>query len=329
MVVKLWYNAEKVKKMKNIFFILLLLNLITPAPAQLMVPVIQYQLLWDNDVFMTTDHYYTQGLGFRMYDPFLSNNPVNLILLKTGGYDRIVHGLSVLQQTYTPKDIRSDEIQYNDRPYAGVLLVTSGVTSSTLDKKRIYHSELDLGVMGPASGAGKVQYYYHDITDNPLPNGWHYQQYNWPVINYNFTAFQQIHSTNLFEAFAKGRLRAGTLHDDANMGLLVRFGKMDSYMQSLGVNVSSISSKWRYYIEAEPSMRFVAYNATLQGGWYRNRNIHYIPFNDLSYAVPNFRAGVTAIYQVFGLKFDLNYTGKEFKEGTHHWFHNITLFLSF
>jgi len=93
-----------------------------------------YQLGWDNDVFMMTDYYYTQGINFTTYHPFFRHNPLNLVLIKPKRYTHLVNGFSASQKTYTPKDIKSNEIQYADRPYAGVLTFTSHVRVANADK---------------------------------------------------------------------------------------------------------------------------------------------------------------------------------------------------
>ncbi|MCU4174925.1 lipid A deacylase LpxR family protein [Marinilabiliaceae bacterium N1Y90] len=288
-----------------------------------------YKLGWDNDVFMMTDYYYSQGLSFHFYNPLLKHNPVNLILLKPKQYDKVIYGFMIDQRTYTPQDISSDVVQYSDRPYAGVLLLTSKSIAANTDKGWMFASELDIGVMGPASGAGHVQYRYHDLSNNQLPNGWVYQQYNWPVINYNFEASKELYSSNSFELYGKGKARVGTLHDDASVSMMLRVGKMESYMESLGLPLQSNSKNWQLYFSAEPSLSYVAYNGTLQGGWHRNPKIHYLEYSEMSPIVARVRTGVGLVYKSFGLSFDLFYNTKEFKTGTDHWYHSTRLFITF
>jgi len=309
--------------------ILMFFVLLCTAQSQQLLSNKSYQLGWDNDVFMMTDHYYTQGMVFGSYHPFFKYNPVNLLLLKPKDYSKIAFGFSGYQKTYTPKDINSDEVQYADRPYAGVLIFTSHSRAANEEKGWIFNTELDIGVMGPASGAGQVQYHYHELTENQLPNGWHHQQYNWPVLNYNFEASKMIYSSSLIDLYAKGSTRIGTLHDDASVGLLFRFGKMDSYMQTLGLPLLGSGANWQMYFNAEPTLSVVGYNATLMGGWYRNTKIHYVEFNDMSKVVGRFRSGFGLSYKSFGLLFDVILQSKEFKEGTHHWYTSTKLFLTF
>lgn len=288
-----------------------------------------YQLGWDNDVFMMTDYYYTQGMSFGTYHPFFKNNPINLVLLKPKDYEKATQGFSVYQRTYTPKDIKSDEVQYFDRPYAGVLVFTSQSRALNKETGWLFSSEIDLGVMGPASGAGQVQYRYHEWSDNTLPNGWHHQQYNWPIINYNFTAYKALHQTKGFELFAKGAARVGTLHDDASVGVLLRAGNMDDYFNTLGLPLFNYSRDWQLFFNTEPTLTVVGYNATMMGGWHRNEKIHYINFEEIEKIIGNWRTGIGVSYKSFGINFDVILQSREFKSGTHHWYTSTKLFLSF
>ncbi len=288
-----------------------------------------YQLGWDNDVFMMTDYYYTQGMSFSIYHPFFKRNPVNLILLKPKDYEKAVYGFSAFQKTYTPKDIKSDEIQFADRPYAGVLVFTSHSRAVNRDKGWLYNSELDLGVMGPASGAGDVQYRYHEWSENQLPNGWQYQQYNWPVINYNLDAYKAVYQSAGLEMYAKGGVQLGTLHDNASLGLMFRTGKMDDYFMSMGLPLVDSKSKWQLFFSTEPTLTVVGYNGTLMGGWYKNEKIYYIEFEEMSKLIGKWRSGIGASYKSFGLSFDVILQSKEFKTGTHHWYTTTKLFLNF
>lgn len=288
-----------------------------------------YQLGWDNDVFMMTDYYYTQGMSFGTYNAFFKYNPVNQILLRPKGYNRVTYGFSGYQKTYTPKDLKSDLVQYSDRPYAGVLVFTSHSRAANDETGWLYSSELDIGVMGPASGAGQVQYRYHEFSDNTLPNGWHHQQYNWPVLNYNFKASKQIYKANNFDLHASGAARIGTLHDDASVGVLFRAGKMDDYMESLGLPLMGADNKWQMYFNTEPTLTVVGYNATLMGGWHRNEKIHYVEFNELQKVIGSWRTGLGVSYKSFGINFDVILQSKEFKAGTHHWYTTTKLFLNF
>ncbi|MCT4590762.1 MAG: lipid A deacylase LpxR family protein [Carboxylicivirga sp.] len=314
---------------RHMMMFALLVLTIGPLLGQQTRPEKFYQLGWDNDVFMMTDYYYTQGLSFGTYHPFFQNNPVNLVLLKPKDYEKVVYGFSVFQRTYTPKDIKSDEIQYADRPYAGVLVFTSHSRAINKERGFLYSSELDLGVMGPASGAGKVQYRYHEWSDNTLPNGWHNQQYNWPVVNYNLSLYKSLVNLPGLELYGKTSARIGTLHDDASVGFLLRTGKMGNYLDSHGLALNNYAGDWQLNLSIEPTLTVVGYNATLMGGWHRNEKIHYVEFSEMNKIIGKWRTGIGASYKSFGLNFNVILQSKEFKSGSHHWYTSTSLFFNF
>ncbi len=285
---------------------------------------------WDNDVLLTTDKYYTQGMKFDVYTPFLRYTPVNYILIKPKTYDNITYGLRLNQETYSPIDILSTEIQSNDYPYAGVLMLSSSILASNKEKGLLYKSELDLGVMGPYAGAGEVQYYFHYLINDFLPQGWDNQQCTWPVINYNFQLSKEIYANKYSELIAIGGFKVGTLHASAEAGIKFRAGAKDSYISSLGNRfVSESSQKWQYYFEIEPSVEFVAYNAILQGGWFSSSNDIYVVSNDISKIVLKNRLGLGVKYKSFGFDLNMYFMTNEFEKGGNHLYHNFRFYVPF
>lgn len=285
---------------------------------------------WDNDVLLTTDKYYLQGMKIDFHSDYLKYNPINYILIKPKSYDNISYGLSLSQETYTPQNIQTTDVQYNDYPYAGVLLLNSSVVASNQEKGLLLKSGLDLGVLGPYSGAGEVQYYFHYIINDFLPQGWDNQLCTWPIINYNFEASKEVFTSNLAELIAFGAIRAGSLHDDIGLGFNLRLGKMQPYILSLGnLSAEGYSHKLQYYFELEPSLNFVAYNATLQGGWMPDPDHYYVKAADLTNIVFKSRIGLGVKYKSFGLDLNLYYSGKEFEQGESHLYHNFRFYIPF
>ncbi len=285
---------------------------------------------WDNDVLLTTDKYYSQGMKIDYHSSYLKYNPINYILIRPKSYDNISYGLSLSQEIYTPQNIQTVDVQYNDYPYAGVLLLNSGVTASDGEKGLLFKSDLDIGVLGPYSGAGKVQYYFHYMINDFLPQGWDNQLCTWPIINYNFELSKEVFTSNYAELIAIGAVRAGTLHDDMSLGFNFRIGEIQPYISSLGnLSAEGYSQKWQYYFELQPSVNFVVYNATLQGGWMPDPDDYYLPASDLTNLVFKGRLGLGVKYKSFGLDLNLYYSSKEFNQGGNHLYHNFRFYIPF
>jgi hypothetical protein len=146
--------------------------------------------LFENDVFVNTDRQYTHGWNLiwtsRNYG---RNNPKPkwsrpffgmLLLLDRSGS---LHNLSftLRQDIYTPGNLRRSKLIPDDRPYAGVLLVSAGFH---LKNERILTSlNCDVGIVGPGSQAQVTQNNIHDLIDAPHAGGWHHQLKDEPIVN--------------------------------------------------------------------------------------------------------------------------------------------------
>lgn len=94
---------------------------------------------------------------------------------------------SVGQNIYTPDDISVTELIPGERPYAGWLyggigFVSKNSYTSRPDREynRIDNFEINIGVVGPASGGGWIHRNWHDLFDMPEPRGWAHQLRNEP-----------------------------------------------------------------------------------------------------------------------------------------------------
>ncbi len=139
-----------------------------------------FSVTWENDVFAGSDDNYTNGIRLAMVGAendvprWLERSANSLPFFDESGNKRWEFALG--QNMYTPKNYQLRAAQPNDRPYAGWLYGSAGVTSdtgTTLDNFR-----MTLGVVGPASGAERVQETVHDLIGSDHPQGWHHQLEN-------------------------------------------------------------------------------------------------------------------------------------------------------
>ncbi|MEZ4874251.1 MAG: DUF2219 family protein [Flavobacteriaceae bacterium] len=105
----------------------------------------------DNDFLVISDRYYTFGL-FLNYTMALDKGLVN------NGNEQLYFTLS--QQAYTPSNIETQSITEMDRRYVGYLALETGW--STVVASSLYRANIQMGLLGPASGVGKFQQWYHD-----------------------------------------------------------------------------------------------------------------------------------------------------------------------
>lgn len=101
------------------------------------------------------------------------------------GFNTDTVGIVLGQNIYTPEDLSQSALIPNDRPYAGWLYLGfeffheqkdrqfAGFQADSLDTV-----EVDLGLIGPASGAEKSQREWHDFIGDEDPKGWDNQLHN-------------------------------------------------------------------------------------------------------------------------------------------------------
>ncbi len=140
---------------------------------------------FENDVFANKDSGYTSGthIGWlgseindydlnksvNVYGHFMKNLVASLPSLSLNNQKKHHAGISIYQMIFTPTDISKTEVDYNDIPYSGSLL--SSFFFFEWDSESYHEYSLDIGIVGPNSGAEWVQNTFHKVAGKK-PNGW-------------------------------------------------------------------------------------------------------------------------------------------------------------
>lgn len=147
-----------------------------PAQPEYGILVLEFE----NDMFAGEDRYYTNGVRAGWITP---DAGVPGLLRDLGelvpffpGVGELKASWSIGQSMYTPRDIRAEEPDPDDRPYAGWLYVSGGIAEET--GQRLDRLQLTLGIIGPASVAETTQKEIHRLVGSPLPRGWDHQLKN-------------------------------------------------------------------------------------------------------------------------------------------------------
>ena len=135
---------------------------------------------------------------------------------------------------FTPDDIRSAEPQYDDRPYASILYLTSRKQTVSSDARSAMTSELALGVLG-LSIADAVQTSIHEqLQDYPgdtpySPNGWHLQVSDGgePTFRYSLAWQDLLADTGYFDLQWIRQANVG-YYTNAAVGAAFRVGAIES-----------------------------------------------------------------------------------------------------
>jgi hypothetical protein len=296
------------------------------------IPVVSKDRLitatFNNDVMLHLDYYYTNGLRIDYIDPALVKSPFGYLMLPYRNHSVNYHGISVVQDIYTPIVLDTAAIQYGDRPFAGVFYVGQFKVALDPVKKLKQVSEVNFGVLGPNSLGGFVQTSIHETK----PTGWVNQINNDVIFNYN-VRFEKglVNNQKLdFNAIIQGK--AGTLHTNIGAGFYTRIGRFMPYFNNIGLispgrDGYTSASKIQYALSLSSILRFVAYDATLQGGMFSRDNIYTLSPEEISRLVFNAGLGIEFSYKFVGFQAKMNYITPEFKSGKQHfWIHMAATF---
>jgi lipid A 3-O-deacylase len=288
-------------------------------------------LKWDNDMFVFKDYYYTQGANISFIHPALQKNPVNVTLLKLKNADHY-YGLELTQEIYTPKNVTDSLLNNVDRPYSGTLFLRSFIISAVPEKKIKLTSQLDLGVLGPLSGAKQAQQYIHEWLNLGFPEGWDFQIKNRPYINYNLLINKTLISVpGFFDFIGNSGLRIGSIHDDFKLGGEIRAGRMNDFYKGISLTNKKYGNNrdFQIFLFAGASAAFVIYNATLMGGIIPPKNNPYFDFNEIEKVVGEFYGGIQFSWKYLGFRTQTTWKTPEFVMGEHHGWGNISLYFRF
>ena len=140
-----------------------------------------YSLQYENDAITSknSDHDYTNGIQLTMLKKEKPPKWIALAAEWVPFYDKD-KALPLVQYTvgekmFTPYDISINDLQVNDRPYAGYLYFSTTVITHNGHRKN-YDSgeqfEFTFGLVGPSAYGEELQKLGHKLTSSQTPRGW-------------------------------------------------------------------------------------------------------------------------------------------------------------
>lgn len=209
----------------------------------------------DNDSLLLNrdDGFYTSGLRIGQ----------RIDLRGAGKLDSI--GWRIGQDIYTPSDTRlaPDQISPSDHPYASWLF--AGVyRQQALADGTHWKLGIDVGCLGSCAGGKWTQTELHRLIGQQSPQGWDSQVKNeLGAVLYGEIAPMRWQFGSAVDLAPTLQARFGNIFTDAGVSVLLRAGQL---------NVLPDQPTLHAFVRAEA--RAVGYNATLQGGYFSNNNVH-------------------------------------------------------
>jgi len=212
----------------------------------------QFSFQLYNDFFAGTDQHFTNGVAISWLDDTYqheNDNFVNvyskLILdafdtVSPNGLDktkRYSTGISLSQIIVTPVDTTISTPQYDDIPYAGYLAL--GLYLFEWDDDSFVEYRVDLGIVGPNSGAKEMQNTFHSLIGNPHAKGWDTQIETKYTANALYRRGYITWKSNKVDSlsmdwFNHTGFEFGNFEIDAFVGTMFRIG--ENYVQNFNVH---------------------------------------------------------------------------------------------
>lgn len=243
-------------------------------------------LVYENDTFAGTDRNYTNGIDIAYLSaPNALPAPARWFathLMAADPGDTLYAGLGIGQSIFTPRDTEATRPLPDQHPYAGWLharFSTSVDSGKTLDT-----AALDVGLVGPSSGAEWVQNHVHDLMGADESKGWDNQirdEFGF-VLTYErkwraLAEWRQAGGLGV-DVMPNAAVSVGNVLTQGLLGLTLRVGQdlANDYGPPrvspalAGAGFFAPRDQFSWYLFAGINGRAVAYNIVLDGNAFRD-----------------------------------------------------------
>lgn len=273
-----------------------------------------FDLSYENDLFFSTDYYYSQGTHLSFSAPVLSRSPLLYFFPDWVKKGEEQHSFLLAHDFYTPIDISVDSASVGDRPYACSFYIKQVLSDYETDRNHAFHTSLSLGIFGPWALGEQSQKAIHRWTDSQEPKGWDNQIRNDFLLNYQLRFEAAAVNAPYFQMGPSLQLDVGTVLNQIAASAWCRLGWMENPMRPFQ------NKRFQFYTEGEWQSRGMLYNAYLQGGLINRNSPYVLNFNEVSHFVHRARIGAyLAVYNI-RLGYTLHFLSPEIDGGrVHRW----------
>ena len=293
----------------------------------------QWTIQLENDVTFYEDGNYTNGLMFNWQSDYFSSDkrsktlPNVLLwqkkLLIEQKADLVNWGVKLSQRMWTPSEIKIEEPQPFDRPYAGVLefeLHSAQYTNQLAQK-----NWSTIGIIGPSAGAEKLQSLFHSSTGSSAPNGWQYQIENQAVFSYSYELDklfirQKSFSYYQWEFSGHGYGSLSNLRSEIATGLTFRwgtnlaetFGRLSSHYGQIS-NLTSLTKHYDFTLFTRAQIGYRFNDVTITG------DLPYHSLVEVQHPQAQLKLGFNLTFPHFSILWSVNAYTRDYQSDSDYW----------
>ncbi|PIQ16371.1 MAG: hypothetical protein COW67_03305 [Flavobacteriales bacterium CG18_big_fil_WC_8_21_14_2_50_32_9] len=256
--------------------VLLFLALVNPSFAQKKDYNEEFQLQNDNDILTfkrkVADRYYSFGVHLDYRKIIREESKLYLFTAKhKNNLKKVIVNWHAGIEGYTSDQTRDKQengvFVAFDRPYAGWLFAENTITAAS--SQSIWYVKTTLGVLGPASGAEKLQDNFHVLINNPKLENWDNQIQNEVALNLEFGVNFAIIKWSHFDIHSQSSASLGTQATFFKQGLMGRLGKFNTIDNTVfyhtNLTYEDTPPQSEYFLEFGAHLVTWGYKATIQG----------------------------------------------------------------
>jgi hypothetical protein len=288
-----------------------------------------FTMYWENDgTFVKpnyqTDRHYTDGLKLvwthqpewewlKKFSTWNNFGDGDETVDSTGSpqVDTAV-GYFLGQNMYTPDHAYDPSKRTRpDRVFAAWL--NGGIFAQRATQKEMEHFELNVGIIGPSALGGEMQTFIHKLVGQEEPNGWDEQLDDEFAIDFTWLRRERsdglpFKRTENFDSFLEYGFTGGSVHRNANVGLMLRLGPKlpndfgPGQLEQPRCATGPIGEKQTYfYLFGRANAKFVQYDRFLTG-------------LDTRPVVGQFQLGAVWRYKSFEISYTQTFLTHEYEE---------------
>jgi lipid A 3-O-deacylase len=267
-------------------------------------------IISDNDLYSSpiNDQYYTNGIEF-IYR-YLGKRSDEKVAKK-------ITEFRIGQYIFNPQSVRAEDINVNDRPFAGYLFAEAGI-NTFYTNENVLKLNFQLGVVGPESYAEEVQKGLHNLFNYPTVKGWQHQITTIPAAQlqavYSHKIFRETYKEKI-DFHLQGEANAGTIWTSISAGAMARISlrgllvpMYDSALHGATLSHDKDKNKRDLFLYFNPSVQYQIYDATIEGSPFNDKSPVTFPLIPFRF---NAEAGIKYRRDRWNFSYSVNYRGKE------------------
>lgn len=298
----------------NLYIVLICLICCAEVSAQDSTDVRALEINWANDMWNGHDRYYSNGMELRLTAPGLRYSPIYFMKIPFFKDSQETYALEIQQHMFTPRERFSPTPVQGDRPFASYLRLRNIHMEYNPERRMKVESTFYLGFMGPASGGVNVQNGIHGLLPtSDIILGWENQIANDICLSYALQVEKGFNARPWFEFYLQAGTELGMPYTFVEAGSGFRVGIFENVYAPL--HQVKQRRNWEAYFYASGKMRYVFYNATLQGGLIGDS---VYTLEEINHALPVLHIGIRTSYKRYFMEAGEELMGAEFSGANRH-----------